>query len=274
MGKDKIIIDYLIENEIFFINILDKFNGNYSKIPGCVGYYPFFDNERINSLIAFLDNGYFYLDIKDKNIKESADFLINNFYKIFSIYGNKETIEKLIILIDKPYRYTNEYLFMKLEKKDFNSYENINDIFICKKCDISDFNDIKDIQYQYHKEEVYSNNSYYPYNAEMNALKDLLKERLVYAVYIKENNKYRAVAKSNVNGESFNYFQLGGIFTQKEYRNTGLSKFCLTNLINDIFSNYDKKGIILYVKRNNIPAINLYKSLGFKTEFETTLCYY
>ena len=123
MAEDKKIIDYLIENEIFFINVLDKFNRNFLNIPKSVGYYPFYDNNSLDSLIAFLDNGYFYAFIKDRNLDESAEYLINNFHKIFSLYGYKDTTSKLVKLINKPSRYSNDYLFMKLEKKDFNASE-------------------------------------------------------------------------------------------------------------------------------------------------------
>ena len=274
MTKNKNIIEYLIDNEIFFINILDKFERNYSKTPDSAGFYPIYKNEKIDSLIAYLDNGYYYTDIKDKNIDECADYLAHELYKIFSLYGSKETVYNLIKKINKPYRYINDYLFMKLNKEDFSPFESDLENYFCRKCDVSDFNDLKDIQYLYHQEEVYSSNSYYPYHAEMNAFKDLLKNRLVYAVFNKEDGCINAVSKSNVNGESPNYFQLGGIFSRKEFRNKGLSKICMSYLIRDIFSNYDKKGIILYVKKNNLPAINLYKKLGFKTEFETALCYF
>ena len=47
MTKNKEIIEYLKNNEIFFINILDKFERNYFKMPDSTGFYPFYDNGKI-----------------------------------------------------------------------------------------------------------------------------------------------------------------------------------------------------------------------------------
>lgn len=50
------------------------------------------------------------------------------------------------------------------------------------------------------------------------------------------------------------------IFISEGYRNKGLA----SQLINDCFSRYYDKRFILEVSSENIPAINLYKKLGFR----------
>ena len=162
-----LIIKYLIKNEDFFISILDKFNNNYSKIPNSINFYPFILNDKIDSLIAFSNDGYYYPLIKDKYIKETSIFFTNNISKIFSIYGYIDILNTLIKEIKKPYRYKNEYYVMKLTKNNFIEY-NINlDNYYCIHGNEKHFSKLKDIQYLYHKEEVYSHNSFYPYQAEM-----------------------------------------------------------------------------------------------------------
>lgn len=268
-----LIINYLLKNEDFFINILDRFNNNYSKIPHSISYYPFINNGGIDSLIAHTDNGYFYTLIKDEYINEASSYIMNNISKVFSIYGYLKTLEQILKKTDKPYRYKNEYFIMKLTKNDFKKIDEQIEGYYCTSGNISHFEKSKDLQFLYHKEEVYTNNSYYPYNVEMIAYKKLLKSRLNYIVFTKDENNI-AVSKSNINGESPNYFQLGGIYTKEEFRNKGLSKLCVSCLIADVFSNSNKKNLILYVKKENLPAIKLYQRLGFTILDESMLCYY
>lgn len=50
------------------------------------------------------------------------------------------------------------------------------------------------------------------------------------------------------------------VFTNKEYRNKGYSY----KLLSEIINNNRNKNITLEVNKENIPAINLYKKLGFE----------
>jgi ribosomal protein S18 acetylase RimI-like enzyme len=272
-NNETLILNYLLKNEEFFINILEKFNNNYSKIPNSVSFYPFFINNKIDSLIAFTNEGYYYPHIKIEYIDEATRFLANNINKIFAIYGHLNIVNELIKKIKKPYRYKNEYYVMNLIKDNFIrnniNYKN----FYCIPGNEKYFAKLKDMQYLYHKEEVYTDNSFYPYQAEMHSLKRLLKTKINFIVLTNDSNNL-AVSKVNVNGESPNYFQIGGTYTRKEFRNRGLSKFCLNYFIDHIFTKTKKNGIILYVKIKNLPAIKLYKALGFTIQFESILCYY
>ena len=50
------------------------------------------------------------------------------------------------------------------------------------------------------------------------------------------------------------------VFVSKEYRNNQIAQL----LINEIIKDYNIENITLEVSNKNIPAINLYKKLGFK----------
>src|SRR4030065_1274975 len=102
---------------------------------------------------------------------------------------------------------------MKLIKTDFRKINNQIEGYYCTAGNTNHFEKSKDLQFLYHKEEVYTNNSYYPYNVEMIAYKKLLKTRLNYIVFTKDESN-TAVSKANINGESPNYYQLGGIYTK------------------------------------------------------------
>ena len=266
-------IKYIINNEEYFINILDKFNNDYSTVPYSINFLPFLKNENIDSILAFTKNGQFYPFIKHEYIKKTSDFINKRLPTIFSIYGYSSIINNLINLINHPPRYCVVYYVMKLSKKSYIPLKHHIKNYFCIPCNNKHFIKLKKLQYLYHKEEVYGNDSFYPYDAEMNAFKKVLKSRINYAVFTDEKNP-KPVSKVNINGESPNFYQIGGIFTKKDYRDRGLSKLCLTHLLDHIFSENKKEKVILFVKKNNLPAVNLYLKFGFDILYESTLCYY
>ena len=268
---DNDIIDYLIENETYFLPVLDKFNNDYSKKPDCLDFKIFYENNKIDSLIAYTDYGTFYPHVKPKYLNETIYFINNSNLLLFSIYGEISQIKEILNNLDYKSKNYIEYYSMLLLKENFQEFSNYNRNILCRKCDKRDFNNLKKLQYLYHKEEVYTNGVYYPYEAEMESFKQLLETRLNYAIF---NEKNRAVSKVNVNGESPNYFQIGGMFTMKEYRNKGYARLCLNALSKEGVNNFDKNGIILFVKKDNYPAIKAYEKLGFKVVKETAICYF
>jgi len=267
------IINFLKKNEEYFINILDKIIHNNNYIPNKIFFYPFYNNNKIDSLISYTSSGHYYLYLKDKYIKDTAKFLNNNIQHIYSLYGECNIVKLIDELLIKHNKDIIIYHVMKLIKDDYIANINKLSDYNCIKCNITHYSKLKELQIKYHKEEVYTNSDYYPYLSEMNNFKDILKNKINFAVYsIDENKKF--VSKANVNGETFNSFQLGGIYTLDEYRNKGLSKLCLTNMLNYIFDKTEKKSILLFVKKENLNAINLYKKFGFKTIYDSALYYY
>ncbi len=272
---DRSIFEFLLKNEENFIGIFEKLNENNKNNISDVEFKIFYDKNVIDSLIIYTNYGSIYPLVKPQYINETINFINNSDYVFFSIYGEKDVIDKIIKFTNYKPRDLIEYHTMTLTKDNFylfnNSKQNFNKDVLCRKCELKDFKYLKTLQYMYHKEEVYQNDSYYPYEAEMSAFKNLLKERVVYAIF----DKYQtAISKVNTNGESPNFFQIGGMYTLKEYRKNGYGEFCLFNLILDIFNNYDKKGVGLFVKKNNTNAISLYKKMGFIIKGETAIAYF
>ena len=79
-----------------------------------------------------------------------------------------------------------------------------------------------------------------------------------FYVYIINNE----IASFLVFDDIYDRVEIIYIFTKNEYRNRGIAKMLFDKLIDD-YKLYDN--ITLEVKKNNIIAINLYKSLGFTT---------
>ena len=91
----------------------------------------------------------------------------------------------------------------------------------------------------------------------LNLKKTLSTQNVFYAVYNKE-----IIAKVNTNAKGLYFNQIGGVYTKPQFRNKGISNYLMKHLLNNIYSL--GKNAVLYVKNDNIPALTLYKHLGFK----------
>jgi len=272
-NSSKRIIDFLLTNDDYFINILDKFNHNFKKFPDNIHYTFLDDKNELGSILIYTKDGHYYPYVSNKNINNVVNILNSDFLSIFSIYSLENISEELLLNVKYPPRLKVHYNVMSMQRKDFKPETIAVDDFYCRRCNEKDYKSLKNLQFLYHKEEVYTDNSYYPYISEMQAFKHSLKNRINFAVFTKEG-KDIPVSKASVNGESQSSYQLGGIFTKKEHRNKGLSQLCMNYLIEEIFKNKNINKIVLYVKRDNIPANKLYIKLGFKNIFNTVLSYF
>lgn len=264
MNNEREIIRYFNNNDDIFIQLIDKFEDNFSKIPDYIKYHF-----GLNFSILYSEFGNFCIKSNFKSsINDIINFLSSKRDEINSIYSYKDIADIINKSLNLNYRSKIDYYVMSLEKKDFREYNIKDENFICRKGSIKDFNKLKGLQKKYHLEEVYDNDSSYPYEAEMINFKKILSNRLNYIVFYKN----KPVSKCSVNSESLNSFQIGGVYTLKKFRGLGLSKFCLSNLLKEAFN--IKKKVLLYVKQENIPAISVYRHLGFKIINTTSMVYY
>jgi len=276
--EQKLIVEYMEENELIFITVLDKI---FSRNPN-IHLYPFFKDNRVDSLITSSGYGMIHLIIKDQYIDLAVEFL--NGLNVFSIYGNMSIVDTINKKNNKKLSSECEYYVMKLTKDNFTPFtfneftfneeeKEKQEEYVCLKCDSSHFKYLKKLQYLYHKEEVYRDEKNYPYYLEMSHFKRLLNNRLNYAIFKNLNNP-KAVAKCNVNASSKDCYQIGGVFTLKDYRNKNIATYCVSKLMKEIFKENSKNRVVLYVKKDNIGAIRVYEKLGFKRELETKLLYF
>jgi len=69
--------------------------------------------------------------------------------------------------------------------------------------------------------------------------------------------------KTNIHGISKQYFQIGGVFTDEDYRQKGYAKQVISALCRYYF-NKGIKTALLFTDKTNYPAQKLYKNIGFK----------
>lgn len=86
----------------------------------------------------------------------------------------------------------------------------------------------------------------------------LVRKRRVYGSFTEEGV---LASLAFIQDETTNVVLIGGVYTKSEFRRQGYAKSCLSKMINYLLLKYKIVGLIVRV--DNIPAINLYKSLGF-----------
>lgn len=84
-----------------------------------------------------------------------------------------------------------------------------------------------------------------------------LKNQEMY--YMKLGNQ--VVAKAGTNARGWKYDQIGGVFVMPELRGRGFAGIVMGRLLESIYAS--GRLPCLFVKNSNIPALNLYRKLGF-----------
>ncbi len=219
-------------------------------------------------MAAYTNSGNFYIK-NPEDMTKIVDIIKKSPVNLHSMYIEEKFLNLILKNLSSKPRNIIKYHFMKTDRHSFIPDKPIKYPYDCVKCSDKDFESLKNLHYNYHLEEVYNDDSYYPYDYEMTAYKKLLSKRINYAVF---NEEGLAVSKANVNAESQNSYQIGGVYTLKNFRNRGLSKICVSSLTGKLLDKKDS--VYLYVKKENIPAISVYKSLGFTILYDAALIYF
>ena len=208
-----------------------------------------------------------YIEKSDSYKKDILNFFANIMKgkKIKCISGESKGTDFFIRLFDslskKPYQ-INNYKIMTIKGTDFTPVPLSNGDEIIR-CTGNDIDELFNIQKKYLCEEVAPKGKVVTDLEVSMTLRQILKNQLCLAV-VSDNE---IVAKANTNAIGINWIQIGGVYTHPLYRRNGYA----INLIYTICKRALKvnKKVSLFVKEKNIPAICLYKELGFNPE-----CYY
>ena len=80
------------------------------------------------------------------------------------------------------------------------------------------------------------------------------------------------VAKAGTNARGFNVDQIGGVFTKPGVRQKGIATFLMKVLLEHLST--EREAVTLFVKRDNIPALALYRKLQFEERGSYRIVYY
>lgn len=137
-----------------------------------------------------------------------------------------------------------------------------------KKCSLEDVDALMGLQAAYIREEVLPKGRDLYLPGLRKSFENALKEDVVFA--LQGDDSFVAKAQTNAIGK--NYAQLGGVYTLPALRGQGLGKALVESLI-DYFAR-ENKSCVLFVKKDNISALNLYKKLNFKIIAPYKICYF
>jgi predicted GNAT family acetyltransferase len=259
------ILKLLYQEERIFIQVIDKVASNSKKVE----IYRLGENWEDGFFCKIDSSIYLSATLSDKDLTPVATW-INKLSHLHSIYGLTSILVRLQLLLEKRVKNRYDYYVMELTNKTFK-YPPLEYLRNCRFCNERDFALLKDLQKQYHLEEVYTSEASYPYNYEMAAFKHTLQHRKNAALFVNSI----AASKVYITAESSDRYQLGGIFTRKQYRGQGCAWKVLSFFIYAIWqAQYKKKIFQLFVKKNNLAAYNLYKKVGFTEKDETSYFYY
>ena len=124
------------------------------------------------------------------------------------------------------------------------------------------------LQEAYEREEVLPKGAEFHPAGCRRSLEELLKEHYVVAARIDGN----IVGKANTNALSYTRAQIGGVYVIPSMRGKSLATRMVHQLFRDLWK--DSRGISLFVKCGNAPAIRVYERLGMETRAEYRIAYY
>lgn len=135
-------------------------------------------------------------------------------------------------------------------------------------CKAEHAEELYDLQFHYLKEEVSPKGRDFTDLYVKSSIKSILKNQKVFA--IESDGKF--VAKVNTNAIGWNWVQIGGVYTDPLYRRNGYSLCLLSTLCRRI--NKTGRKSVLFVKKNNLPALALYEKLDFKKSCDFQITYF
>ena len=127
-----------------------------------------------------------------------------------------------------------------------------------KRAEEKDAEKLLPLEEKYMIDEVLLVSSYLKKKAVLKNLRDNCRNQIL--LYVERDGI--PAAKANTNALGINYAQIGGVFTDYTHRRNGFSSILIKQL--QFESAKLRKKSILFVKKNNKPAVNLYLKTGFK----------
>lgn len=189
--------------------------------------------------------------------------------KIFCVYGEHfgtEYIKAILTSNGKDLIAANDYILMRndLTSEIFSddirvkdNWKNLN----VRKCSLEDSSNLMELERGYRNEEI----SVLEHRESDMVIKFVLNKALsaqiIFGAYIFDKGKLRAVAKAATNGRGKNFYQIGGVYCDKDFRNNGIANYVMQHLLR--FIKAEGKNANLFVKVKNEPAKKLYANLGF-----------
>ena len=137
-----------------------------------------------------------------------------------------------------------------------------------RKASLRDANLLLPLQLGYEKEEVLAPGNTPNTARTLTALRLALSQQQIYAGFYGD----QVVAKAGTNARGVNWDQLGGIYTDTNYRALGIASALVAHVVRK--QTKEGKKICLFVKNNNLYAKKAYARVGFEPDSAFRIAYY
>ncbi|RKY02761.1 MAG: hypothetical protein DRP54_01140 [Spirochaetes bacterium] len=181
-------------------------------------------------------------------------FLSRNYPDNQFIFSHENIIRQIIENSIFRIKRVKEFYFMEVDRNSLKKYPGIQH----RVPTVSSAQDLLPLFIKYESEELNVNHTYSERTGLLLAVRRKLQKEEITALY--DGNKPVGIAGINA---SFNGIcQIGYVFVLPEYRGKGYGKRLITAHAERLLSKCSK--VVLFVRKENIPAYRLYLSCGFK----------
>lgn len=267
---------YLISHELFLNNLGTRIRqsggwfGNLQKwyFLGILSE----SHQKLEGLFACNKQGFASIHLaceqKEYFAKELSKTKIFQISPARMLMGDSLSLKSLIPYINQPLEITMDYAMLFRDKKKPLYQLPEKKGFTFKQSSLEDFSQLLPLQISYEQEEVVLPG----HSIQLNQTRQYLKESLhrqicVHGIF---ENIITSKGMTNVQGRTLD--QIGGVYTLPEYRNQGLGKRTMIELLRLI--HHQEKDASLFVKKYNIPAISLYTNIGFSRAGDFSIAYF
>lgn len=193
--------------------------------------------------------------------------LQNPVYAIQGCAHDVLQIEKMLSLRGYLPSDQKDFFLMALDTLPFIPEKN-NANLIIRTPDVNDLQNLYELQKQYEIEEVIpKNGTFNPAGCRM-TVESMCKR---HHVLVGEVDGHLA-AKAHINADSYSRCQIGGVFVEPSFRGRGYATELVASFCCKLIAN--GRGVSLFVNKTNIPALKVYKKLGFNIVSDYRITYY
>ncbi len=189
---------------------------------------------------------------------------------VYAIQGSGRDVHQLEEMLT-GYRYvasdSKDFYLMKLDNLPADP-EKTEPKLVIRKPGVKDVHGLYELHKQYEIEEVI------PINGTFNPVscRYVVESMMARGQVLVGELEGKLVAKVNINADSYTRYQIGGVFVDPAFRGKGYATQVVAEFCRLLIS--EGKGINLFVKKVNIPAVKVYKKLGFQIISDYRITYY
>jgi len=243
--------EYFYENLYLNMDFSKNFEYNpYDKKNG--RFFGYFEKKILLGVFIFSNNGILHMSYIDDSVLKKLDLLRTiKKYKPKIIKGKKERIEKVVNVFEKSIinERANNYYIME--------YIGVSQRLGIKSCVVTPQLLNHSFDFLVNVERSFERNPKL-----LNDIKTKLLEKYRRHEYFAFSDNEEIISQGMLENEGEDFIIIGSIYTRKNCRKKGHGKKIVQLLINEVISR-NKKPILL-VKKENINAVKLYKSIGFE----------